>query len=312
MISVAMATYNGEKYVLEQINSILAQSYQDFEIIICDDCSTDRTRDILEKLAEQDKRIKLYFNQENLGFKRNFEKAITLSNGEYVAFSDQDDIWTPNHLEVLIDNIGTADISCADSLYVTADINSMERTFKQAVELNAIPEQNDCFLHIFFNSNYVQGACMLMKTSFAKKYLPIPENVSYHDCWYSMNAALDNGIIFTDTIINRYRQHGKNVTANVSKSERIKKIFNLFILHKGFYSDRFYYLEELEKCHPGLENTEFDFAKDFISARRNNKTFLRHKIYLKRNFYRITSFSSKKYFFEKWIKWKNWTPAPLK
>lgn len=78
MISIAMATYNGEKYLREQIDSILNQTIQDFELIVCDDCSTDTTWNILLDYQSQDKRIKCYRNEENLGFKKNFEKAIKM------------------------------------------------------------------------------------------------------------------------------------------------------------------------------------------------------------------------------------------
>ena len=88
MISVAMATYNGERYLPVQLDSILNQTIQDFEIVICDDCSRDNTRKILEDYAKLDSRIKVYLNETNLGFKKNFEKAISLCSGDYVALSD--------------------------------------------------------------------------------------------------------------------------------------------------------------------------------------------------------------------------------
>lgn len=88
-----MATYNGEKYLREQIDSIFNQTVQDFELIVCDDCSTDTTWNILLDYQVQDKRIKCYRDEENLGFKKNFEKAIGLCTGEYIALSDQDDVW---------------------------------------------------------------------------------------------------------------------------------------------------------------------------------------------------------------------------
>ena len=101
MISIALASYNGSKYIREQLDSILEQTYQDFELIICDDCSTDNTWQILQEYAQKDSRIKVFENERNLGFKKNFEKAISLCNGKYIALSDQDDIWIDNHLEVL-------------------------------------------------------------------------------------------------------------------------------------------------------------------------------------------------------------------
>ena len=93
LISIAMTSYNGEKYIREQLDSILTQTYGNFELIICDDRSKDSTVEIIKDYCIKDSRIKLYVNEKNLGFKKNFEKAISLCKGEYIALSDQDDIY---------------------------------------------------------------------------------------------------------------------------------------------------------------------------------------------------------------------------
>lgn len=108
-----MTTYNGVKYLREQIESILSQTYKDFELIICDDCSKDSTVSILKKYQNKDSRVKYFINESNLGFKKNFEKAISLCSGEYVAFSDQDDIWLPEKLEESITHIGNNNLLCS-------------------------------------------------------------------------------------------------------------------------------------------------------------------------------------------------------
>src|ERR1700742_3478188 len=99
LISVALCTYSGEKFLQEQMDSILAQTYKNLEIVIVDDCSTDRTIDIINSYAEKDKRIKLFQNDTNLGFNKNFEKALSLTTGEYISISDQDDTWLPQKLQ---------------------------------------------------------------------------------------------------------------------------------------------------------------------------------------------------------------------
>ena len=101
MISIVLATYNGARYIREQIDSVLAQTIQDFELVVCDDGSTDDTVSILRDYALKDKRIHVYVNDHNLGFKKNFENAISKSIGDYVALCDQDDIWLPDHLEII-------------------------------------------------------------------------------------------------------------------------------------------------------------------------------------------------------------------
>ena len=104
MISVAMATFNGETYIQEQLDSIYTQTCKVDEIIIVDDCSTDSTVRVIEQyiLSHKDIDIKLYKNEENLGYKKNFKKAISLCHGDYVFLSDQDDIWKFNKVEDMI------------------------------------------------------------------------------------------------------------------------------------------------------------------------------------------------------------------
>ena len=102
-ISVALCTYNGEKFINEQLDSILNQSKKIDEIIICDDCSTDNTIGILNKYYEQYPNIfKIYINRVNLKSVKNFEKAILLSSGDFIFLSDQDDIWVHNKVEKYI------------------------------------------------------------------------------------------------------------------------------------------------------------------------------------------------------------------
>lgn len=105
-VSAVMCTYNGEKYLCEQIESILCQTFPVYELIIQDDCSTDKTVEIIKKYQERDSRIKLYINPRPLGFCFNFSTAYLKASGEYIASADQDDIWRKDKIEVLLKNIG--------------------------------------------------------------------------------------------------------------------------------------------------------------------------------------------------------------
>lgn len=222
MISIAVASYNGEKYIREQLDSILNQTIQDFEVVVCDDASTDRTWSILEEYKEKDKRFRIYKNEVNLGFKKNFEKAISLCKGNYIALSDQDDIWTNNHLEVLSNLIGDDFLACGNSQIV--DSNGIDKGYdlKQLERFEIIPQNNlDLLYRILFFGNPFQGACMLVKKQFLDKALPIPENVGYHDAWFSAMATIQNGFKYTTEIINKYRQHETNVTSYFNKEKNI-------------------------------------------------------------------------------------------
>lgn len=213
LISVAMTTYNGAKYLEEQLDSILRQTISNIEIVVCDDCSTDNTWDILQRYAQRDSRFRIYRNEQNLGVVRNFERAINMCSGDYIALSDQDDIWTDNHLEVLYENIGQKSMSCGDGLIVDKNNRSLNMTISYQQALDWIPQ--DDFIKaktILFFRNPFFGSRMLFHKSLIKSALPIPDGCNYHDSWIAFVACLDNGINYADDIVIYYRRTGKNVT----------------------------------------------------------------------------------------------------
>lgn len=212
MISIAMTTYNGEKYIREQLDSILNQTYKNFELIICDDFSTDSTVKIIKSYI--DPRIKLFINEKNIGFKKNFEKAIKLCTGEYIALSDQDDIWENNKLELCINNIGEHDLICTNSEIINSENISQHYTMKDVLKIKKIPnDQFKIFSHLVF-TNFVQGSTILAKRDFILSTLPIPENFSYHDYWFGVMASMNNGIKYLDICTLNYRKHESQITIN--------------------------------------------------------------------------------------------------
>lgn len=109
-VTILMATYNGHKYIQEQIDSILKQTHQNFELIIQDDCSTDSTLDIVNRYAKKDDRIKVYCNEKNLGYTNNFMALLEKAQGEYIFLSDQDDVWLEDKIAYNISIIDGYDI----------------------------------------------------------------------------------------------------------------------------------------------------------------------------------------------------------
>ena len=105
LISIALCTFNGLNHLPDQMQSILGQDYQNLEIVIVDDGSTDGTYELLLKYKEDSKNIRLYRNVETLGFNKNFEKALTLCNGSFISFADQDDIWSLNKISKMHEKI---------------------------------------------------------------------------------------------------------------------------------------------------------------------------------------------------------------
>lgn len=221
MVSVVMCTYNGAKYVKEQLDSILQQTVADFELVVCDDCSNDGTWEILQEYASGHDVIRLFKNEQNLGFLKNFEKAMGLASGEYIALSDQDDIWMPNHLEVLMNLLGERTIACGNSLLVDENGNSLGMSLKEQEDLTVVSENPlDLALSVMVYRNPFQGAAMLFRRSFLEKALPIPEGINYHDSWFAALACFMEGISYTDEVILCYRMHGENLSGLHSKKSR--------------------------------------------------------------------------------------------
>jgi glycosyltransferase involved in cell wall biosynthesis len=187
LISVALCTYNGEKFLREQIDSILAQTYKNLEIVIVDDCSTDKTTNIINAYAEKDKRIKLFQNESNLGFNKNFERALGLTSGEYIAISDQDDIWLPQKLQSLLDNIKNNWLIFSNSSYLgDSKQGRLLNSFKLPANYKGI-----------LLRNHVTGHTSLMHRELLSFVLPFPKG-GYYDWWMGFVASYHNKIAFLD------------------------------------------------------------------------------------------------------------------
>ena len=248
MISIAMATYNGEKYLKEQIDSILNQSIQDFELVVCDDCSTDNTWSLLDEYAQHDNRITIIENEKNLGVKHNFEKAISLTKGDFIAFSDQDDIWMPNHLELLLKAIENKSMACGNAEMMYEDGSSMNMTLQYQDAFDYIPEDDlKKALTVILFRNPFQGASMLIRRELAEKAGNVPNGVGFHDEWLASFACFYGGINYIKTPILKYRRLEKSVTG--LKDARRSKIHAWRYHH--IYPDRIHIinalLERLEK-----------------------------------------------------------------
>ena len=228
VISIAMATYNGEKFLREQIDSILDQTYKDIELVICDDCSKDSTREILKEYEKKDSRVKLFFNEQNLGFKKNFEKAISLCNGEYVALSDQDDVWELTKLEDSLKVFENENVkmTSTNSLFTDENLNSLNRTMKDHLGISTVPQGKEALIKHLIHHNFIQGSTILAKRDFINSCLPIPEKVIFHDWWFGLNAALEDSFIYTDKATLKYRQNENTVTdhSKITFKDKLKPV----------------------------------------------------------------------------------------
>ncbi len=213
-ISVALCTYNGEKYLPFQLDSILNQSRPADEIIIVDDGSSDDTLLIIKEYASRTSIIKYYVNEQNLGYVQNFSLAISKTTCDYVALADQDDIWTEDHLEILLNHIGNKAVCVGDSIMIDAFGKETGERFSALKQNYYIPE-NDVLkaYRIIYNYNPYQGASMLIDRRWVDSFLPIPATAGYHDTYLAACSCLTKGLAVIPDIITRYRMHEGQVTS---------------------------------------------------------------------------------------------------
>lgn len=219
LVSIALCTYNGETYLREQLDSIVNQSYTALELIVVDDCSSDNTLSILKDYAARHSFIKLFVNPENLGYIRNFEKALQLCSGDFIALSDQDDIWDSNKIEKQVRAIGKNLLVYHDSEFVDQNGQSLHRKMSDIMNLYR-GDKPEAFL--FFNC--ISGHSVLMKKELRDELLPFP-NAYFHDWWMGYVATNLGSIDFIEECLVKYRQHQKADT-NILKRKRDNTLRN--------------------------------------------------------------------------------------
>lgn len=296
MISIALATYNGSKYLREQLDSILAQSMDDFEVVACDDCSTDETPQILQEYASRDSRFKVYQNAKNLGFKKNFEHILSLCKGEFIAFCDQDDIWEPNHLEILYKNIGDNYCIGANSLIINENGISQNKTLLEYWPIHVMPQNGkELFQHELY-SNDIQGTASLIRVSLIKQALPIPEDIKYHDYWFALVAGLNEKCKYIGDVVLKYRRHSNNASEYQKFTiwNAIKDLYRFSKDRKGFYQDSINLLNNLarqEKIPSDKQKLISDALKFYTNLSENKNRFSILWFYIKN--YNVITFSKK-------------------
>lgn len=274
MISIAMTTYNGERFLREQFDSILAQSVSDFEIVVCDDCSSDSTGAILQEYEKKDARIKAFFNERNIGFVKNFEKAVLLCKGDYIALADQDDIWKSNHLAVLLCNMEAASASVGNALIMDASGNIGNELLSDRDRYFADGSNADRLFRILFYGNPFQGTSTLYRRELFQYAFPIPEDIGYHDAWFAAFACCLGGLNYTFDAVTNYRLHGNNASGNHRLHFFTQAVEAC--MRKGWKTDRVIFCDELLRRIPDMNNELKDIvlsAKIFHENRTKGKRF---------------------------------------
>lgn len=225
-ISVAMATYNGENYIRQQIESILNQSKKVDEIIIVDDNSTDSTVDILKDLNCS--KIRVYQNEKNLGYIDNFYKAISLTKGNCVFLADQDDIWEIDKVEktlsVLLASEKNMAVCTGFSLIdqMGSPITNVKDYQVNNFVLQKHKETEKITLNRLAFGNVVQGCTYCLKRNVIDVYLKVHNEEVIHDYQLMLIAAAMGRVIYLNEPLIRYRLHGNNAVGFEKKKRRIE------------------------------------------------------------------------------------------
>lgn len=208
MISVCIATHNGERYIKEQLESILAQLGQGDEVVVSDDGSTDGTLSVINKM--NDSRIKVYHYKQPLTTKhsheyvcRNFENALNHAQGDYIFLSDQDDEWMPNKVEVCLKALQEHDIVLHEFMH----IDENDQVIKE-LHYDGTFRRNNYFIRA--GKHY--GCAMAFKRNVLDYVLPFPKHLLLHDYWIGILAEILGDFYYIDQPLIRYRIHLQNTS----------------------------------------------------------------------------------------------------
>lgn len=203
-ISVAMASYNGEKYIKEQIESVLINLSSEDELIISDDGSIDATKDIIKSF--EDSRIHLIDGPKK-GVKANFANAIANTTGDYIFLCDQDDIWEPDKVKKVMSVFSDSKVKVVVHDCILKDDEGKVLTESYFEYRSSGP---GFFKNVMKNS--YMGCCMAFTAELKAKVLPIPESIEMHDQWIGLIGDLTGRNVFISNKLIVYRRHENNVS----------------------------------------------------------------------------------------------------
>lgn len=250
-VEILMATYNGQNYLEEQINSILNQSHQNIRLLICDDHSSDETVKVIDKyVTKYPEKIVKIVSPKNLGAKGNFSFLMEHAKADYIMFSDQDDIWKTEKVAKTLDEMKRLEkvhgkdiplLVHTDLVVVDQNCAVLGHSFWKYSNLNAPAFHT---LNRFLMQNVVTGCTMMMNNRLCLLSVPVPQESLMHDWWIALVAAQFGkiGLVTEPTLL--YRQHGKN-TLGAQKFGVIQSSIN--VLMKFLRGDTHYQVQMLKR-----------------------------------------------------------------
>jgi glycosyltransferase involved in cell wall biosynthesis len=218
LVSIVIATFNGAAYLEEQLESIITQTYPNIEIIASDDGSIDNTIEILLKYSAAHKNFTLLKNTNNLGYIKNFEQAMTVASGEYIAPCDQDDYWHPNKISLMVDAIENYPMLYSDSELVDDKLQSLG---KKMSDKKNLATYTNCL--VFATDNCIAGHATLLTKKLFLSAIPFPKQIP-HDWWLPYVATFYGGVKYLDIPLVKYRNHAGNFIGAIKIKKTKKRI----------------------------------------------------------------------------------------
>lgn len=267
MISVALCTYNGERWLNEQLDSYVAQHRRPDELIVCDDRSNDATVRLVERFAaDAPFAVDLFVNDRNLGSTRNFEKAVSLCKGDLIFLSDQDDVWLPKKIERIEREFSAneeAGLVFSDADLVDEDLKPLGRsltdlTFRPSTRQDI---RNGKAFASLLDQNFVTGGTMAFRSKFRQILAPTPEGVPnlIHDAWIALSIANEAPVIFIDEPLIQYRQHSaQQIGLRVEREADRAQFFTKTIEMLDGEIERLRMMQDILEKLPRFQKAEFD------------------------------------------------------
>lgn len=293
-ITVLLATYNGEAYLQQQLDSLFAQKGWNGKILARDDGSTDRTVEILMKYPE---RITVMPTKERCGAAGNFSKLMESCDSPYMMFCDQDDIWKEDKIQVTFDEMkrveksnppGTPALIHTDLEVVDSELNLIDKSYWNYAHL--YPKKTTS-LNRLLTQNVVTGCTTMINHSLAKLAAPIPKNAFMHDWWLALVASASGKIGLVDRSTIYYRQHKKN-TLGAQRFSIYNGLLKLFGPNQEIKKQKKYMFEQAQMLNqskfitPDQRNLIAQFLTIFHSSTWNARYIMMRYKFLKQGFAR--------------------------
>jgi len=267
MINILLSTYNGERYLAEQLDSILAQTYTDWRLFVRDDGSIDGTKAIIATYAHRDARIAIVADGQNVGAKQSFMSLLeAYGEADYFAFADQDDVWDADKLAICLEKMQEAErrypnspvVVHTDLRVVDAQLHEIAPSFWDYCHIR--PDILDDHIRYMAFCTSVTGCAMLFNKAARTCSLPMKEKALMHDWWIARQTMFAGGhviAVWQTTVA--YRQHGNNVLGATAYSvlkkpwhQRREEAQRMYALaHPEIYANKiqFWWWKMIYTCH---------------------------------------------------------------